>query len=107
MGRKNAFLERQEDFRRAIQDATKETYTQYLTDTLVLTLSDYGWGEQRIRKLLEDWGQTYDDYFDALKKEPETDYYRAKMDERIAAICKSGKWTKFEDRYPWLPVMRY
>ena len=107
MSRKNALLERQADFRRAIQDATKETYAQYLTDTLVLTLSDYGWGEQRIRKLLADWGATYDEYFDAMRTVPETDYYRAKMDERIAAICRSGNWQKFEDRYKYLPEMRY
>lgn len=107
MSRKNAYLAKQEDFRRAVQDATKETYTQYLTDSAVLTLSDYGWGEQRIRKFLDDWGATYDEYFDALRKEPETDYYRAKMDERMRAICKSGNWKTFEERYPFLPVMRY
>ena len=63
--------------------------------------------EQRIRKLLADWGKTYDEYFDALRKEPETDYCRSKMDERIKDICKSGDWIPFEDRYRFLPEMKY
>ncbi len=108
MSRKNsAFLQQMNELRIASQNATKETYTQYLTDTLVLTLNDYGWGEQRIRKLLADWGKVYDEYFDALRKEPETDYYRSKMDERIKDICKSGDWIPFEDRYRYLPEMKY
>ena len=108
MSRKSSsFLQQMKELRLAVQDATKETYTQYLTDTLVLTLNDYGWGEQRIRKFLDDWGKNYDKYFDALRKEPETDYCRAKLDERMKDICKSGDWIPFEDRYKFLPEMGY
>lgn len=105
--RRSGYLQRQREFRHSAQDAMRKTFEQYLTDTLVLTLNDYGWGEQRIRKLLEDWDKTYDEYFDALRKEPETDYYRAKLDERLEDICKSGNWIPFEQRYQYLPDMRY
>lgn len=101
-----SFQETLQDYRRAIQDATKKTYTQYLTDTLVLALNSNGWEEEEIRKLLSDWGKTYDEYFDSLRKTAETDYYRAKLDERLADICKSGDLVSFEDRYPYLSNVR-
>ena len=87
--------------------ATKSTYMQYLTDTMVLVLNDLGYGEKRIRDILEMWGSTFDEYFDCLTNEPTADYARAKMDERIKAICKSGEYETFEKRYPYLPEIKY
>lgn len=97
-----AFQEQLQDYHRALQDATRKTFTQYLTDTLVFTLNDYGWEEEEIRNLLDDWGKTYDEYFDSMRKKPETDYCRTKMDERLKDICKSGGWLSFAERYPYL-----
>lgn len=113
MAKKGSFAEQIEERRRLAQQATRETYTQYLTDTLIMTLNDPEvmgkdvFGEARIRKILAAWGKKYDEYFDALTKSAEADYYREKMDAHIKAICKSGDFVPFEKRYDWLPEITY
>ena len=110
---KNGYLQRQKQFTHAAQDATRQTYTQFLTDTLILTLNDSEvmgkdtFGEERIRKVLDAWGKKYDEFFEALMKTPETDYVRQKMDNALKAICKSGKFVPFEKRYDYLPEISY
>ena len=80
---------------------------------LILTLNDPEimgkdvFGEARIRRILDGWGKKYDYYFDALTKGDEADYYRQKLDDKIKAICKSGDFVPFEQRYDWLPEIRY
>lgn len=113
MAKKGSFAQQIEERRRIAQQATKETYTQYLTDMLILTLNDPEvmgkdvFGEARIRKILDAWGKKYDEYFDALTLNPEADYCRERMDRAISAICKSGNFVPFEKRYDWLPEITY
>lgn len=113
MAKKGSFAQQIEERRRIAQQATKETYTQYLTDMLILTLNDPDvmgkdvFGEARIRKILDAWGKKYDEYFDALTLNPEADYCRERMDRQIEAICKSGDFVPFEKRYDWLPEITY
>lgn len=108
MSRKQSgFLQAQQDIRRAAQEASRKTFTQYLTDTYVIALNNSGWGETRIRKFLDEWGRVYDEFFDSLRSTPETDYFRQKMDERLKPVCKQEPFIKFEDRYEFLPEMRY
>ena len=108
MSRKqSAFLARQADYRRASQEAMRKTFTQYLTDTLVITLNRKGYGEKRIRDFLELWGQVYDEFFDCLRDVPETDYYRTKLDEVLKPLCTMEPFIPFEGRYEFLPDMRY
>lgn len=108
MSRKNsAFLERMAENRRVAQEATRKTFMQYMTDTACVTLNEMGWGKERIDTFLTNWGNVYDEFFDALRDTPETDYYRAKFDERVKAICKPEYYKPFEDRYEYLPEMRY
>ena len=105
--RRNAFLAQMEDIRRAAQEAIRKTFTQYLTDTVVITLHRMGWGEKRIRAFLTEWGKTYDEFFDALRDVPETDYCRDRMDRIIEPLCKERPFEPFEKRYEFLPEMKY
>lgn len=107
MSRKNAYLAKQADFRRACQDAAKKTYTQYLTDCAAIALNRKGWGEKRIREFIDEWGTVYDEFFEALRDGPETDYYRQKLDENLLPLCKTEPLIPFEIRYEFLPEMRY
>lgn len=108
MSRKqSAFLNRMDDIRRAAQEASRKTWCQYLTDTAVIALNNLGWGEDRIRRFLDEWGKVYDTYFDALRDQPETDYCRDKLDERLLPLCKQEPFIKFDDRYEFLPDMKY
>ena len=114
MKKKNDYLVRQEVKKRTLQDATRQTFVQYMTDTLMFTLNDPEvmgkdvFGYERLKKVLEAWGRYYDDFFDALTKNPEADYAREKMDAAMKRICgKSGDFVPFEKRYEWLPEITY
>ena len=114
MGKRNGYLARQKVRDGVLQDATRQTYQQYMTDTLILTLNDPEvmgkdvFGYKRLKKVLEAWGKCYDRYFDALPKNPEADYAREKMDRLMKQICgDSGDFVPFEERYEWLPEITY
>ena len=111
---KNGYLARRKVRDGVLQDATSQTYQQYMTDTLILTLNDPEvmgkdvFGYKRLKKVLEAWGKCYDKYFDALTKNPEADYAREKMDRLMKQICgDSGDFVPFEERYEWLPEITY
>ena len=111
---KNGYLARRKVRDSVLQDATRQTYQQYMTDMLILTLNDPEvmgkdvFGYKRLKKVLEAWGKCYDKYFDALTKNPEADYAREKMDRLMKQICgDSGDFVPFEERYEWLPEITY
>ena len=106
--KKSAFLDQMANVRRAAQDATKKTFMQYLTDTCVITLNEtFGIGKDRIQIFLEAWGNVYDQYFDALREVPETDYYREMLDKRLKMLYAVEHFEPFEERYQFLPEMKY
>lgn len=107
MGRKNAYLERQENKINAYRQAEKETYIQFMTDTLALTLNDPNvmgkdvFGKERLQKVIKAWGTKYDKFHGALEKNDETDYHQIKLDEGLYRIF-GEEMNKFGERYPWL-----
>ena len=111
---KNGYLERRKVRDTVMQVAIRQTYQQYMTDMLILTLNDPEvmgkdvFGYKRLKKVLDAWGKNYDKYFDALTKKPEADYARAKIDAAMKLICgDSQDFIPFEQRYEWLPEIRY
>lgn len=111
---KNGYLERRKARDEVMQDAIRQTYQQYMTDTLILTLNDPEvmgkdvFGHARLKRVLDAWGKKYDQFFDALTKNPEADYARAKMDAAMKAIVGDHQdFIPFEQRYEWLPEIRY
>ena len=66
-----------------------------------------GIGKDRIQIFLEAWGNVYDQYFDALKEVPETDYYREMLDKRLKMLYAVEHFEPFEERYQFLPEMKY
>lgn len=109
MSRKTSdFMKRMADIRRDAQEATRKTFTQYLVDTSVITLNEqFGFGKERIQVFLEEWGKVYDLYFDSLRTVDETDYYREKLDERLRPLYAGEHFEPFEDRYLFLPDIKY
>lgn len=91
----------------AYRQAEKETYIQFMTDTLVLTLNDPEvmgkdvFGKKRLQKVVEAWGKKYDQYCGALLPGDEADYHQIKLDERLSQIFGSD-FEKFGKRYYWL-----
>ena len=87
--------------------AAKATFIQYMVDTACVTLNDLGWGKDRINTFLTAWGHVFDEFHEALEETVETDYVRAKFDERIQPICPEEDYKPFEARYKFLPEMKY
>ena len=112
MGRKQSgFLKKKaEDIRaaeKAMYFAAKSTFVQYMVDTACVTLNNLGWGKDRIDTFMTEWGRVFDEFHEALEETVETDYCRAKFDARVKAICPEKDFEVFEDRYSYLPEMRY
>lgn len=107
MGKKNGFAKQIVAWKDSFVKATRDTYEQYLVDTMTITLNEFGFGEQRIRKIFERWGGVFDEYYDVLTTNQEADYMQQKLDERIRQICKSGDFIPFEKRYEYLPDIKY
>lgn len=107
MSKKSGFARQIVDWKERCVKSVKDTYMQYLTDMLVLSLNDLGYGEKRLREVLDLWGKNFDLYFDVLTTNPEADYMQKKLDDRIRAICKSGDFIPFAERYEYLPEIKY
>jgi len=114
MGTKNDLIRRRKNRDRELKQATRQTYEQFMTDTLIMTLNDPEvmgkdvFGHKRLKKILAAWGKKYDQFFDALTLNPEADYAREKMDQIMKQICgDSGDFVPFEKRYEWLPEITY
>lgn len=112
--KKNGYLDRRKVREQTLLDAARQTYQQYMTDTLIMTLNDPDimgkdvFGYTRLKRVLEGWGKKYDEYFDALTDNPEADYARVKMDLVMKHICgDNGDFKPFEKRYDWLPEISY
>lgn len=111
---KNGYLQKRKARDEVLQDATRQTYQQYMTDTLILTLNDPEvmgkdvFGYARLKKVPDAWGKKYDQYFDALTKSAEADVAREKMDRAMRKITEGSQdFIPFEQRYMWLPEIRY
>ena len=118
MAKQSGLLKRQKEERkvrdRLLQDATRQTFVQYMTDTLMCVLNDPDvmgkdvFGYARLKKVLEAWGKCYDLYFDALTVKDEADYFRQKMDDTLRRVVPEGEeFFPFEQRYEWLPLITY
>lgn len=110
MGTKNDLIHPRKNRDRELQQATRQTYEQFMTDTLIMTLNDPEvmgkdvFDHKQLKKILAAWGKKYDQFFDALTLNPEADYAREKMDRIMKQICgDSDDFVPFEKRYEWLP----
>ena len=110
----NVLLARRQAKEKVLQKATAETYQQFMADTLMLTLNDPEimgkdtFGYERLKKVAEGWSRYIDRFHPALTAAPEADYLRTKMDEGIRRIMRgSGEFEAFEERYEWIPKMKY
>ena len=110
---KNGYLERQKKIVAVYRQAEKETYIQFMTDMLILTLNDPEimgkdvFGKKRIEKIIRGWERNFDAYHKALEKGPETDVFQSKLDKRLKDIFGESGFYSFEERYKWLNKQVY
>lgn len=106
--KKSGFLQKQKNTVDTYRQATKDTYIQFMVDTLSVTLNDPNvmgkdtFGKRRLTKVIEAWMETYDQLVAAISDCDEADYYQVKMDERLKQIFGADAVEPFAQRYPWL-----
>ena len=99
-----------EQFAQAKVEASQRLTSQYMIDTLQMTLHQTeGWGYDRIMRLTEAWQQTQKEYTPALNSnDPASDVMQEHM-ERVMAQIISGKQElrPFPERYHELRKVTY
>lgn len=110
MGKTSGMQRYAEQYAQAKVEATQRMISQYMIDTLQMTLHQTeGWGYERIMRLTEAWEQTQKEYTPALNSgDPAADVMQEHMDRVMAQII-GGKWEllPFTERYPELRKVRY
>lgn len=99
-----------EQFAQAKVEAAQRLTSQYMIDTLQMTLHQTeGWGYDRIMRLTEAWQQTQKEYTPALNSnDPAADVRQEHMDRVIAQIIGGKQALKpFPERYHELRKVTY
>lgn len=99
-----------EQFAQAKVEAAQRLVSQYMIDTLQMTLHETeGWGYERIMRLTEAWQQTQREYMPALNSnDPAADVMQEHMDRVLAEIIGSKQeLLPFPKRYHELRQVTY
>lgn len=113
MGKQSGYLKRKNAEIGVYRQAEKETYIQFMTDTLIITLNDPEvmgkdvFGKKRIEAVVRAWGKTYDKFHEALEKSKEADCVQDKLDERIRKVIGEEDFHPFSERYEWVKKQVY
>lgn len=107
--KKSGFLVQQEEIRQSYMQAAERITQQLMLDTLQITLNEeFGFGYDRIKKLTDAWGKTYNTFHDALNGGPEADYYQEKLDGLLRELLKDRQpLIPFRERYPEIKEITY
>lgn len=111
-GGKNGYLKQRRAEIDTYRQAEKDTYIQYMTDMLMVTLNDPDvmgkdvFGAKRIAKIVDAMGKKFDQYHGALEDIPEADYLQEKLDRRLRPIA-GNRFVPFADRYKWIKKIFY
>lgn len=110
MAKQSGMITFAEQFAQAKVEAAQRLTSQYMIDTLQMTLHQTeGWGYERIMRLTEAWQQTQKEYTPALNSnDPAADVRQVHMDRVLAEII-SGKaeLIRFPERYPNAKKIKY
>ena len=110
MGKISGMQRYAEQFAQAKVEAAQRLISQYMIDTLQMTLHQTeGWGYDRIMRLTEAWQQTQKEYTPALNSnDPAADVMQEHMDRVMAQIIGDKQDLKpFQERYHELRKVTY
>ena len=104
---KNAYLEKQRIANQAYFDAGLQMGRQQVLDMMCIVLNDPEimgkdtFGKDRLLKVVKGVSDYIDVFQKAWERDDETDYYRTKLDERLAKIYGDGMHDTFDKRYEY------
>lgn len=80
---------------------------QVMDKLLIAMHEDFGWGYDRLSRLAEKWGETYDRYFPALQSTDESDVWQERLDRATLAFLGGRTFYPFPERYPEIKQLGY
>lgn len=110
---KNGYLERQRIEKQAHFDAGLQMGRQQILDMMCISLNDPDvmgkdtFGKDRLLRLVKAIGEYIDVFQKAWERDPETDYYRAKLDDWLARIYGDEMHDSFNTRYEYCTDFNY
>jgi len=106
---KNAFLEKQRVIQQEYIRVSERVTRQLMVDCMMVVLNEeFGFGYDRIKRVVDTLVVRYDQYHDALDGGPEADYVQEKLDEAISRIMKDReRFYTFRERYPDIKTITY
>ena len=110
MAKQSGMIAFAEQFARAKVEAAQRLTSQYMIDTLQMTLHQTeGWGYDRIMRITHNWIAVQREYKPALNcKDPAADVCQEHMDRVLAQIINGkAELIPFPDRYPDLKKIKY
>ena len=107
--KRSGLLAQRDALTQAKLDAMQRTMKQYMLDTLLITLhEDFGWGYERLTRIADKWGETYDHYFPALQSTDESDVFQERLDRATLAFLQGyQEMIPFPERYPEIKQLGY
>lgn len=109
----NAYLEKQKAIKDGYFYTGLQCGRQQIIDGLSVVLNDPEimnkdvFGKDRLLVVVRGIGEFIDTYQKAWECDDETDYYRVKLDERLAKIYGDGMHDSFLKRYEYAPEYDY
>ena len=113
MAKVNKYIEERDAMRRGFFDAGLQMGRQQIMDMLSIVLRDPDimgkdtFGAERLLKVAKGIGEYIDEFQPAWEKTDETDYYRAKLDAKLAEAYGHGMHDTFLKRYEYAPEYDY
>lgn len=109
--KKNAYLEKQKKSKTDFMNSVELIVKQYCIDTLTITLhQEYGWGYDRLMKLMDDWAESRKKYQEAINPNVyvEADVAQEHIDRILTQIIRGKtELIPFAERYPTLKKIKY
>lgn len=106
--KRSGLLQKRDALTQERLDVMQRTMKQYMLDTLLITMhEDFGWGYERLSRLAERWGETYDRYFPALQSTDESDVWQERLDRATLAFLGDRTFYPFPERYPEIKRLGY
>lgn len=106
--KRSGLLQKRSAVTQQLLDVMQRTMKQYMLDTLLVTMhEDFGWGYERLSRLAERWGETYDRYFPALQSIDESDVWQERLDRATLAFLGGHTFYPFPERYPEIKLLGY
>lgn len=106
---KNDFLARRRAEKQAYIQASERVTRQLMADCMMVVLNEeFGFGYDRIKRMMDAMQEKYDLCHAALDGGPEADYMQEKLDTAIRRIMKDREtFYPFRERYPEIKEITY